>query len=113
VKNMVVAAFAAAFWLTSSHIVIAEPTDDHGQPLAAESCGPATKGDETLAQQGCCSWHGGVCGCSGSRAACCDGTLSPSCSCNSDDPPHVVSQLVSRQVNNVRNQGPELLDSAR
>ena len=33
-------------------------------------------------QRGCCSWHGGVCGCSGGRAKCCDGTLSPSCGCN-------------------------------
>jgi hypothetical protein len=34
-----------------------------------------------LQGQGCCSWHGGVCGCSGNRVLCCDGTLSPSCSC--------------------------------
>jgi len=34
-----------------------------------------------VARSGCCSWHGGVCGCSGGRALCCDGTLSPSCSC--------------------------------
>ena len=34
------------------------------------------------AQSGCCSWHGGVCGCSPSgRKTCCDGTLSPSCTC--------------------------------
>jgi hypothetical protein len=32
--------------------------------------------------RGCCSWHGGVCGCLGGRAKCCDGTLSPSCGCN-------------------------------
>jgi len=31
-------------------------------------------GDET-ARSGCCSWHHGVCGCSGGRALCCDGTL--------------------------------------
>ena len=31
--------------------------------------------------RGCCSWHGGVCGCSGRRATCCDGTVSPSCGC--------------------------------
>jgi len=31
--------------------------------------------------RGCCSWHGGVCGCSGGRAVCCDNTLSPSCGC--------------------------------
>lgn len=30
---------------------------------------------------GCCSWHGGVCGCSNGTAKCCDGTLSPSCGC--------------------------------
>jgi hypothetical protein len=33
------------------------------------------------ARSGCCSWHGGVCGCDHStgRVICCDGTLSPSC----------------------------------
>lgn len=31
--------------------------------------------------RGCCSWHGGVCGCSAGRAVCCDNTLSPSCGC--------------------------------
>lgn len=39
-------------------------------------------GEEKLAGRGCCSWHGGVCGCSSSgRAVCCDGVLSPSCGC--------------------------------
>lgn len=32
-------------------------------------------------QRGCCSHHGGVCGCSFGRAVCCDGNLSPSCGC--------------------------------
>ncbi|PAF41378.1 hypothetical protein [Helicobacter sp. 11S02596-1] len=32
-------------------------------------------------RRGCCSWHGGVCGCSNGRAVCCDGTASPSCGC--------------------------------
>jgi hypothetical protein len=40
---------------------------------------------EQLAQRGCCSWHGGVCGCTGGRAVCCDGKLSPSCGCHSED----------------------------
>lgn len=31
--------------------------------------------------RGCCSHHGGVCGCSMGRATCSDGTLSPSCGC--------------------------------
>ncbi len=34
------------------------------------------------AQKGCCSWHGGVVGCSeDGRQMCADGTLSPSCTC--------------------------------
>lgn len=36
---------------------------------------------KTNERQGCCSHHGGVCGCSNGRALCCDGTLSPSCGC--------------------------------
>lgn len=37
-----------------------------------------------MAKQGCCSWHGGVCGCFAGRVQCCDGTLSPSCRCYFD-----------------------------
>ncbi len=37
-----------------------------------------------IQQRGCCSWHGGVYGCSGGRVVCSDGSLSPSCTCNSD-----------------------------
>jgi len=33
-------------------------------------------------RRGCCSHHGGVCGCEKGRALCCDGKLSPSCGCN-------------------------------
>ena len=32
-------------------------------------------------RRGCCSHQGGVCGCSGGRAVCCDGSYSPSCGC--------------------------------
>ncbi len=42
---------------------------------------------EISATSGCCSWHSGVCGCSGGRQLCCDGTLSPSCTCYSPPPP--------------------------
>lgn len=38
-----------------------------------------------IAGRGCCSSHGGVCGCAGGRSKCCDGTLSPSCQCFKDD----------------------------
>lgn len=36
---------------------------------------------DELDQRGCCSHHGGVCGCKDNRALCCDGKLSPSCGC--------------------------------
>lgn len=32
-------------------------------------------------KRGCCSHHGGVCGCKNGRQVCCDETLSPSCTC--------------------------------
>jgi hypothetical protein len=40
---------------------------------------------EQLAQRGCCSWHDGVCGCSGGVVQCCDGSSSPSCRCHAND----------------------------
>lgn len=40
---------------------------------------------EQLAQRGCCSWHGGVCGCSAGVVQCCDGSGSPSCRCHAND----------------------------
>lgn len=49
----------------------------------------------SLAERGCCSWHGGVCGCDSSvgRQLCCDGSLSPSCGCAYNPPkPKVVTQ---------------------
>ena len=39
---------------------------------------------EQLAQRGCCSWHDGVCGCSGGVVQCCDGSGSPSCRCHAN-----------------------------
>jgi hypothetical protein len=48
------------------------------------ACQVHYEGQQT-AQQGCCSWHGGVCGCQGGRVVCCDGRYSPSCGCNKED----------------------------
>jgi hypothetical protein len=31
--------------------------------------------------RGCCSHHHGVCGCSAHQTMCCDGELSPTCTC--------------------------------
>ena len=42
-------------------------------------CNLVTNG---LAQQGCCSWHGGICGCMLGRVQCCDGAASPTCRCH-------------------------------
>ena len=50
----------------------------------ANACSTPAPNSTQVAGRGCCSHHGGVCGCSGGRAACCDGQLSPSCGCNSD-----------------------------
>lgn len=36
---------------------------------------------EEVQQRGCCSWHGGVSGCSNGKIVCNDGTYSPSCTC--------------------------------
>ena len=46
--------------------------------------GQCTK-DYVASNQGCCSYHSGVCGCGGYRLLCCDGTLSPSCPCFKED----------------------------
>ena len=41
---------------------------------------------EKYARRGCCSHHGGVCGCTDGRQKCCDGSLSPSCTCHHSTP---------------------------
>ncbi len=63
-------------------------------PTAEQTCEELKKAgasQELLAKRGCCSWHQGVCGCSNSRVVCCDGTYSPTCTCNKDDPEGVVN----------------------
>jgi hypothetical protein len=47
---------------------------------------PAAAACEQLSTEaqrsGCCSWHHGVCGCSGGINVCCDGTSAgPTCTC--------------------------------
>jgi len=56
---------------------------DHLDNSVCDPLESSAESTEQYAQQGCCSWHNGVCGCSGARVQCCDGTLSPSCKCNS------------------------------
>lgn len=50
--------------------------------LAVGSPGAAGVQAAQAARRGCCSHHHGVCGCSDSSLKCCDGTLSPTCTCN-------------------------------
>ena len=42
------------------------------------------KNEILIARSGCCSSHGGVCGCDAGTDTimCCDGTASPSCTCS-------------------------------
>jgi len=49
-----------------------------------------------FAGRGCCSWHDGVCGCSNGRQLCCDGTLSPSCTCYSSRTNEPVVPVATR-----------------
>ncbi len=56
-------------------------SDDINQCLDKAKLESETK---ELARRGCCSWHGGVCGCDEAtdRIICCVGTLSPTCTCS-------------------------------
>src|SRR5262245_40223174 len=44
-----------------------------------------------LADQGCCSSHGGVSGCAGTKLRCKDGAVSPTCGCKGG----VITKLAS------------------
>ena len=37
-----------------------------------------------VSQSDCCKGHKGVCGCRAGKIVCCDGTISPNCTCHSD-----------------------------
>ncbi|MDO9233055.1 MAG: hypothetical protein Q7U15_06080 [Methylotenera sp.] len=72
-KNLIV-----LFLLLASSVVLAD------QQTCVQLKSEGTT-QEQLARRGCCSHHGGVCGCNGDRAKCCDGSLSPSCGCHATD----------------------------
>ena len=64
------------------------------EPLATSAPGPESTTDSTTctlrdgplvaASGGCCQRQGGVCGCRGGKAKCCDGTPGTGCSCRGD-----------------------------
>lgn len=62
----------------------------HAESSVKQTC-PIAENGTTVAASGCCSWHDGVCGCSGGDVVCCDGTESPSCSCYRDDTDQIIS----------------------
>lgn len=75
------------FTLGSAIAVVADdiPTMQ-AAPKVAEQCITVSGLDKaTVDRSGCCSWHKGVCGCSGGSQKCCDGTFSPSCLCHQED----------------------------
>ncbi|TGU71423.1 hypothetical protein E4633_13925 [Geomonas terrae] len=59
-------------------------------PAKYELCKATSSEKDELGRRGCCSWHGGVCGCSDGRAVCCDGSYSPTCTCHHDDKPSQI-----------------------
>lgn len=60
--------------------------DNQKQSQTTQTSIPSTKSDKTCLasnESGCCMGRGGVCGCSGGRAMCCDSFVSnPPCGCN-------------------------------
>ncbi len=71
---------ARAELVSGEQVAVDEPTAQTDTSPSQE-CDEAAQADNLLAKAGRCSWHGGVCGCSGGRALCCDGVLSPTCGC--------------------------------
>lgn len=78
------------FFLTSSPFSATDAANQSATPSQTEQCQQLTESGATkemIAGRGCCSHHSGVCGCSGGRAACCDGSLSPTCGCHKNESP--------------------------
>ena len=68
-KTLIVGAILLVTVATSSFII-----SNDGNKVSAQC--------NIFYRRGCCSHHGGVCGCKSNRALCCDGSLSPSCGCD-------------------------------
>lgn len=67
--------------LATPSLVMAECGDKGDPKVNLENLIISIKSRQEPQRRGCCSWHGGVCGCSSGRAVCCDGSYSPSCGC--------------------------------
>ena len=69
-----------AICVISTSVVFAGETLSEVKSIKIKTTAP-----QQISQRGCCSHHGGVCGCSGGGIRCCDGSMSPSCGCLKED----------------------------
>ncbi len=95
IPNSVLALSIASFLLVAGSVNAEAERANQSPAVASKQVCQKMKSDgasaEQLAKRGCCSWHGGVCGCVGGRVTCCDQTFSPSCTCHKEDAPGVKS----------------------
>jgi hypothetical protein len=86
--------------LIAAFFVLAMPAWAEGVEGAAQAAEMATAQDKTVlrhcptpdrtmqlsqvSQADCCKGHKGVCGCRAGKIVCCDGTVSPNCTCHAD-----------------------------
>ncbi|MCB0284383.1 MAG: hypothetical protein H6936_18170 [Burkholderiales bacterium] len=79
--------FLSALFISNSSVAGEIQGDATTQDnISCEYVTDSIESGEKIARRGCCSRHGGVCGCSSGRITCCDGSTSPSCLCNSEEP---------------------------
>ncbi len=81
-KNLLTVLFLVVFAFSVTAFADQQPKPVGTNPAVCAQLKKDGASNETRARRGCCSWHSGVCGCSGTRVVCCDGTYSPTCTCN-------------------------------
>ena len=95
--------FLTLFFIFMGKYVYSSTDDLHPTDQFDKRTLPSIRTVEPMTQ-GCCSWHGGVAGCSGGRSLCADGTLSPSCTCSSPPTPppqpSYYAQLSFKKIGN-------------
>lgn len=80
--------FLALFFLVTPSLAASQTglfqIENEKQVKAIQQCPCPSSNQIDIARRGCCSHHGGVCGCDekSDRIRCCDGTLSPTCKCS-------------------------------
>jgi hypothetical protein len=90
-RALIVALISGALALSSAlpSVVGAAPLDLPAPApeatLDATPC-PPVDGPSMAAGGGCCQRQGGICGCRGRQAKCCNGTMSDGCACRGNSP---------------------------